>query len=239
MSTTVIGAKPPEYSRIWRNLADRPQFRKIRYAGSAGACNGGIVSAVPQNNPVGQYHFRTPSPGGQQVFPNTLLPTFFSGMPRRSFTVRRQRRAVLCSFRQDRAHFGRAVSERLTLCEVEVSRPHTSKGKKSWLSNQLFSRLLQHLALPPVVTRLQSARSSVVQSAQAPVQSQAAASLAVLQSVLRATCLPASWTSSTADPLTPHASSNQTFCERRRASLRGGVLRITSNSSEAPCSKSF
>lgn len=243
MNTVVIGAKSPSVSRVWRTLADRTQVRQFGFAESPAACNCKIMSAVPQINPVGQYHFRTPSPGGQQVSSNTLLPTSFSGLARADNSALCLRfyaaPAEFFSSRRVCAHFSSMRSERLTPRGVGLLISYTSKGKKSWRSNQFFSRQLRRLALRPAVKRSRSARSSVVLSAQVPVPSRAAASWAVPQSALRATFLPASWKASTADALTLCASSNQKICKRRRAARHGGVLPCPPNSSEAPCSKNF
>lgn len=243
MIPTVIGAKPPRYSRIWRRLAEKPLVSKSRYTVCDTACDGFITSAVPQNYPVDQYHFRTPSPGGQQMHSSTLLPASFScfTLAARALSSRlhSELQAVFRPSRRDCAHPLRAEREQLTGAYVGVFVTHTSKGKKTWVSSQSYLRQLRPSALRPAVIPWPNAPSLAERSAQVQVPSPAAASSAAQPSGRQATYLPANWKASTADRLTRTESRQTTHHERRRALPHGGVLHFNSNSSEAQCSQSF
>ena len=226
----MIGAKLPADSRIWRKMAETEGGQKLFYAASAVPCDLGQVLSVPQNTSEGTHHFRTPSPGGQQLYSNTLLPALFS--PR----ARVDARAELRPFRQISAHLAGACRQSFMFAQVRLSTRKTSKGKKSWALNTSRLRASQHLAFRPAETPWPNKRSSVARLAQVRLQSPAAASQLALRSGQLATSSPVSSTSPTADA---GAFQHLTSSIDRRALLRGGFSRFLPNSSEGPCSKSF
>ena len=226
----MIGAKLPPYSRIWRKLAEMPSLLKRHYAHSGQPCEAALVSSVPQNLSAGMYHFRTPSPGGQQSFSNTLLPAFFRACS--PFAEQ----ADLCPTRQIGAHLTLRVSRRLTFDWLRLSTKKTSKGKTLRALVPSCLHALQHLDLRHVATLLANRPSSVAQWAQARPLLPVAALQPALRSALQETSLRVSSTSWAANARTSHHLTSQ---NRRRASPHGGVLHFLHNSSEAPCSKSF
>lgn len=222
----MIGAKPPENSRIWRNSAETLGVPKQSYARGAALCDALSVRAVPQSKSVCMYHFRTPSPGGQQAFSKTLLPAFFcAGTP-----------ADICPTRQFGAHLTSRASSRLTFAPLCLSTRKTSKGKRPWALNLSRLHALRHWALPPAVTPWANRPSSAVRSARVRRLLPAAASQPASRLAQQATFWRASSTSPTADARALQQTTSQ---ERRRALWHGGVLHFLPNSSEGPCSKSF
>jgi hypothetical protein len=231
-----IGEMLLSTSRARRNYAHLVALHASRFAVSVSSCHAGVVASVSQSNAGASYHFRTTSYGGQKLFPNSFLSAFFL---RADAAYRPAPRAGLRPCRQDRAHHVPPAIDQLTFADVRIAKSKTSRGKNQWHSNQSFLPLSQRLASRPAVIRWANRPLSAGLSAQVPQRSPVAASslaspLARLETFLRANS-----TSQTADHLTRVASENLKLSHRRRASLRGGVLRVTPKTSEAPCSKSF
>ncbi len=88
------GAFPLKDSRMRRNSAYFCLCEKVGLALCIAACKRDFTVAVPQFYPVTVYHFRTPSPGGQQPFHNDMLPAFFSAPCSKCFNVSRKRVAM-------------------------------------------------------------------------------------------------------------------------------------------------
>ena len=222
----MIGTKSPAYSRIWRKLAEIAGRPNPSYAAGDVLCDAFLVPSDPQNKSGRMYHFRTPSPGGQQIFSNFLLPAFFCAGTR----------ADICPTRQFGAHLTPRVSSRLTFATLRLSTRKTSKGKKTWALNQSRLHALHHLALRPVVTPWANRLSSAALSVQVRRPLPVAALQLALRLVQRATFWRASSTSPTADaPAFQHLISQNS----RRALRHGGCLHFLPKSSEGPCSKSF
>ncbi len=79
MLANLIGKDSPEYSRLWRNLAHFSYARSGGYAYTQRVCQFLFTGSAPQNLADPEYHFRTPSPGGQRPsFRGLLLAIFFS-----------------------------------------------------------------------------------------------------------------------------------------------------------------
>lgn len=72
-----VGIFPPSISRYWRNLAHFRPASRSPFLRDEKACNRTIAASLPQVICGVVYHFRTPSPGGQRISKDVMLPTFF------------------------------------------------------------------------------------------------------------------------------------------------------------------
>ena len=238
MRDTVVGASLPTDSRIWRNSAHFSRDPILRCAGAAGLCDADPIAAVPQVIPAVQYHFRTPSPGGQPASQAASLPTTFlhPAQPRSLHALRRFSSDPV-TVRRRFAQFSPAATELLCTRRVAVPRTRTNSGDPSCVRKLVPSRLQLCWALPPVVTRSASRPSLAVPLAPVQPRSQAAMLSQVPPLARQATCWPANSTSRTAEP-TPRPVRRVTDpLQRRCAPGRSGVLRLTTQPSEAPCSR--
>jgi hypothetical protein len=157
-----IGAKSPGDSRIWRNLAHCCRSGNLGLARDSDSCNRLRAKAVPQKYSADVYHFRTPSPSGQQMSQDILLPTFFS---RPVALIYRRRHAQKNGHEPIGAHCLSRHLERLFFSTVELRTSKHNKGTQSCLSNQSFSPLSHPSALLPAVTPLVSRPLLAVPSA--------------------------------------------------------------------------
>lgn len=231
-----IGEMLLSTSRSWRNSAHLFALHASRFAVPVSSCHAVLVASVSQSNAGATDHFRTTSSGGQQPFPNDLLSAFFL---RADVGYRPARQAGLRRCRQDRAHQVPPAMDQLTFADVRIAKSKTSRGRTSWRVNQSFLPSSQRLASWPAVIRWANRPLSAGLSVQALQRSPVAASSLASPLVPLETFLRANSTSQTADHPTRVASANFKLSHRRRASLRGGLLRLTPKTSEAPCSKSF
>lgn len=232
MSTaSAIGTFLPANSRMWRNPAHLSEAAQLGFASVTRSCQPEITASAPPSPAGVVYHFRTPSPGGQQTPRGALLPVFFC-LTSRVCPVRGG------DHRRNRAQAHRLASDCLTARVTAPTLCPTTKGCDPCQSNPLPSYAQQPLALRPAETRLANKPSSAVPSVQVPQPSPAAALSLVPPLGPRAT-------SFTVKPI-PAAAGNSLRLTRiqsiptqhRSANRRGGVLRLSVPTREASCSKS-
>ncbi len=239
MKRPEIGAKSPFETPIWRNPAYSRLAGTLGFASSESSCDGQYIAAVPQVYPAVKYHFRTPSPGGQQSFSNVLLPAFFSWLRASAAARRTDIGPSQYAHRREGAHRARPCREQLIFKRVCLGKKKTSKGINPWRSNHSSSRLLQFLDLPRAATPLASRLLSAVASALSVPQRLAATPLRVRPLALVPTFCTATGIPADADPLTRAGRVSIYTTQRRQACQLGGVFRAKHKSSEAPCSRSF
>ena len=241
-----IGAFSPLYSRIWRNPAHSrlPQFWRLD--GSEKECNRVDTRALPQVICVFVYHFRTPSPGGQQISQDVVLPAFFSSCHRcvsriaRVFAmaVGQRKRAVKRFTRRSGAQSGMFSKERLKAKDVFPTARRSTERTSKCISK--LSPLPPPFVLdwPRAETRLVNKPSSAVLSAAWGRLFWAAMPLLARPSAQVRMCCTATRIPATANPIfTRRSGAIRSHGECRLAFGQGGVLRFKTQKSEAPCSR--
>ncbi len=73
----ILGAFPPPNSRYWRIPAHSRLAGGMPFVCREKACERDLTEPLPQVICGAVYHFRTPSPGGQRISQDVMLPTFF------------------------------------------------------------------------------------------------------------------------------------------------------------------
>lgn len=238
-----IGAFLLSDSRIWRNSAHSRRSSFPCLESPEKECKGSPTEALPQVICVFVYHFRTPSPGGQQVSQDVMLPAFFSTYRRPSKRrmagiFRARKRALSRGFRRQHAHVNGCGWEPLQDVCVLSKTGLSKEGISTCISRHSPLSLPLHLGLLPAVTRLASKRLSVVPSAASDLRRWAVTPLQVRQSGPGQTCFIATKTAVTAEPeLLRLRGAKTSHAKHRPAAGQGGVLRSKTKRSEAPCSR--
>lgn len=238
-SLSDLGANPPQGHRMRRKLADLGAPAACSFTQDHVPCHRPPAESVPQTITDAVYHFRTPSLGGQTTRSSARLLTIFlpATAPCAARAAHRRSCAAVPRFGQPYAHVAARRLRALRQRRVDSTTSVNWKGRGSCKSNLLSSQAAPHWALPPVVTPSVNRPSSGVPLAPVLRPSQAAASLQVPPSVLRAILLPANWTSWTANPRAHLARSTlKSRAQRRFADLQGGVLRLNPPRKGTPCS---
>ena len=143
---TIISAFPPPDSRIWRNPAHIGLVNTPVFVALQSLCKRYCTESLPQVFCGSVYHFRTPSPGGQQMSQDVVLPT--------SFFVFYQIVALDVTAR----HANASVYDRRTPLLLDHSVPNSiaekEKDPKPCHSNLLLSHWPQPLDWPHAAIRL-------------------------------------------------------------------------------------
>lgn len=238
-----IGAFLLPDSRIWRNSAHSRRSSSQRLESPEKECKAQITEALPQVICVFVYHFRTPSPGGQQVSQDVMLPAFFSiyrrpSKCRMAALVRARKRAPLHEFRRQHAQVNGCGWEPLQDVCVLSKTGLSKEGISTCISRHSPLSLPPHLGLLPAVTRLANKRLSVAPSAASDRRRWAATPLRARPSGPGQTCSIATKTPATAEPdLLRLRGAKTSHAKHRPAAGQGGVLRSKTERSEAPCSR--
>lgn len=243
MSLARIGGFSPLDSRIWRNLAHSRRDTHLPFVRPDKACDRVHAASLPQVICGAVYHFRTPSPGGQQVSQDIMLPTFFfvsfglvlANIRRLAFG-RQQLDACKHAFRRSDAYLRAVGLERLIDLGVCHTTNASNKGRSTCVSNSQFLPQRPRSVWPRVVTQWVSRLCSGALLAASEVPFLAATPSRVPLSVPERTCFIAKQTQANANILTRVARVFQSHAERRLAPGQGGVLRFKTQRSEALCS---
>lgn len=231
----IIGKNPPSFSPAWRNSACFLRRAFCRYACPQWLCNALNSGLAPQEYAGSEYHFRTPSPGGQQSSLDDLLSANFFALGRSCAALNRHKKSA---YRRNRAQRNPIQSDCLTGRFTLPTLMASSKGIGRCVSGP-FSSPLRHQwvwrrAVTPSANKLLSGApwARVLRLLQAVALPQA------LRSVPLATLSTAKPTP-TAVTNTPRATRFESNNTLHRSALRqGGVLRFQDKTREAPCSKS-
>ena len=221
-----IGMNSPLDSRIWRILAHSRLCRFPRLERAEKECNRSHAAALPQVFCVSVYHFRTPSPGGQQSSKGVLLSAFFVPFGR---SVPRWVAVLLAHTREPTA-----------AARVCVAQCTSMEGPQ--LCNSRHLPLLQppHSDLLPAETRWANRLLSAAQLAALARPRWVAMRLQVRLWALARTCCSASKTRAAASPFPSRpAGAIRSHATCRPACGQGGVLRSKTLRSETQCSKNY
>lgn len=242
-----VGAFPPFNSRYWRNPAHFRPEQSLPFLHGKKACNRNVTEPLPQVICGDVYHFRTPSPGGQRMSQDVMLPTFFLlqraeiGPDIAGYNpcepIRRQPRATPLAFRRCDAHSSGSHLRALIRPDVWHTKKVSNKGRSICVSKPLFSSPPLPLGWRRVVTRSVSRLFSVAPRAASEVQYLVATQLPVQPSVLVQTSFIATDTPAAVKFFPRLARGFRSHAERRLVFGQGGVLRSRTQRSEAPCSR--
>ncbi len=239
---SAIGAFLPVDSRMRRNMAYSRRSGNLPFVRAEKPCDRCSSASLPQVICGAVYHFRTPSPGGQQMSKAIMLPTFFFVLHRWLCATGRGPswvlQSVMCIGR-----VGPSAGDQQGYCkermiDLGVCYPTrtSNKGRSKCVSNSQFSPPQQPSDLQPAVTRWVSRPFWAVPLA-ALALPHWAATLSRVQPWVQA---PMSFTAkpipADANSLTRRARVFQSHAKRRLAFGQGGVLRFKTPRSEALCS---
>ncbi len=242
-----VGAFSPSNSRYWRNPAHFRPEPSSPFLRDKKPCNRTVTEPLPQVICGDVYHFRTPSPGGQRMSQDIMLPTFFllhRADTGRDITTcnasardRRQPRANTRAFRQCDAHSSESCPGSLIPYGVCHTKKVSNKGRPTCVSKPLFLSLPRPLGWRPVVTQSASRLFSAVPPVASEAQCSEATRLQALPLVPVQTCFIATDTQAAAKFFPRLTRGFRSHAERRPVFGQGGVLRSRTQRSEAPCSR--
>ena len=222
-------------SRIWRNSACFSRSVPVGYTRPQMLCNGDPTVSAPQTYAGADYHFRTPSPGGQQTQLRDLLPASF-------FVPAAHCVGRLCPEISVRRRNGAQLNPKSPDCLTRHSALPTlrasSKGIKKCVSGPLSSPSRHQLDWRLAVILRANRPSLAVPLARARRLSRAVVSLPVLQSVRLATSFSAKPIPAVVTKTSRPARPEFTYPQHRSAQRQCDVLRLHVRTREAPCSKS-
>ncbi len=184
-----IGTFLPESSRMWRNPAHFSGALKRGFAWLTCACQRDVTASASPSPAGAEYHFRTPSPGGQQTPIGALLPVSFRTKTMAWRIIARNRMSFDCD-----------LQEPLDVASVSDADHGSKQGAVPCASNQQPLRppsLWQALRL--VGTQWVNKLSLAALLVPVPQPSQAVASSQVRPSARLAICSTASSTPANAD----------------------------------------